>query len=167
MHKQTSQELLVCASRLELSTYFQYNTQFPWVTHLVCTNLWRLSATATLSFLTHHGVRSLFKLRPFQSKGYSMGAGPLTSQEGKIFRSWQSYEEALQIRKEEAFLKEAQATVQARNPPKKENLMLKARPSGWPSMVLPWPLTGPYRTRRRLYSWFSKFQVLPEAWKQP
>lgn len=29
--------------------------------------------------------------------------------------------------KEEDFLKEAQATVQARNPPKKENLILKAR----------------------------------------
>lgn len=39
MHKQISQELLVCASRLELSAYFQYNTQFPLVTHFVCTNL--------------------------------------------------------------------------------------------------------------------------------
>ena len=38
MHKQTSQELLlVCASRLELPTYFHFNIQFPLVTHFVCT----------------------------------------------------------------------------------------------------------------------------------
>lgn len=42
--------------------------------------------------------------------------------------------------KKEVFLKEAQATVQARNPPKKENLMLKARPSGWPSWCYHDPL---------------------------
>lgn len=65
-----------------------------------------------------------------------MLAFDLTGKEDFLFQ--QHYVEALQIMKEEAFLKEAQATAQARNPPKKENLMLKARPSGWPSIVFPW-----------------------------
>lgn len=56
-----------------------------------------------------------------------MSSGLLISQEIKVFLFWQCYEEALQIMKEDMFLKEAQATVQARNPPKKENLLAQSQ----------------------------------------
>lgn len=52
-----------------------------------------------------------------------MDSGPLILQEIKIFLFCQHCEEALQITKEDVFLKEAQATVQSRNLPK-ETLIL-------------------------------------------
>lgn len=157
MHKQTSQELLlVCASRLELPTYFHFNVRFPLVTHFVCTSPWRPPATTTLSFFIHLGVWSLFKLWPVESKGCSTGADPLTSRERKIFLIWGSYKEALRIIKEEAILKEAQATVQMRNPPKKRiQWSDSVRPSGWPSMMLPWPTIPPCGARRKLFLAFK------------
>lgn len=160
MHKQTSQELLlVFASRLELPTYFHFNMWFPLVTHFVCTTSWRPSATTPL-FYTSCCIVSL------NFDQFSQKHAP------QVLAFWPHRKERF-FSSEEAMRKLCRL-CRKRLPWRKPKLLHRwethqrrriwcsnsVRPSGWPSTMLPWSTIAPYGTRKKLYSWHSRLQVL-------